>query len=78
MYISSCFEFHLFPDQTPPPPKKKLESPPKVLKVEKVEETEKHPNTIEISDNLIDIITPTKHDKEEPKKSGKIENVSLY
>ena len=66
----SPFKLYLFPDQTPPPAKK-LESPPKVLEVEKVVETEKHPNTIEISDNLIDI-TPTKHDKEEPKKSGKI------
>jgi len=61
---------YLFSEQTPPPAKK-LESPPKVLKVEKVEESEKHPNTIKISNSLIDI-TPIKQEKEDTKKSGKI------
>jgi hypothetical protein len=59
----------MFSDPTPPL-EKKLESPPNLLKVEKVEGAEKHPNTVEVSNNLIDI-TPAKQEKEEPKKTGK-------
>ncbi len=72
------FKFYLFSEPTPPP-EKKHESPPKVLNVEKVDESEKHPNTIEISNSLIDI-TPIKQEKEDTtKKSGKIiDNTYLY
>ncbi len=72
------FELYLFSEPTPPP-EKKHESPPKVVKVEKVEESEKHPNTIVISNSLIDI-TPIKQEKEDTaKKSGKIkDNTYLY